>query len=278
MVQEGMGMNRIVVSVSCYNNDDEIVTFAKDLAKQVNSEQLYFLVTCNSCLDFNLLHNRVVSAFENTKVFLPGSNLGYLHGCLYGIKNAEIDYDWALICNTDIQFRNDDFFNLLTTNVTENVWCIGPDITLLATGEHQNPYLVTRPSKKHITKWKVMFNNRLAYMLTCRLAKIKHKYFPKKQFLTNKEYVYALHGSCFFLRKECVEAIERLHDPIFMYDEELLVAEVVRSYNKLCKYAKDAGIYHNENQVTGKIDYTKKFEWLKKSKSYIWNTFYRDIE
>lgn len=271
-------MDRFLVSVSCYNNDDEIVAFAKDLANQVNRKQLYLLVTCNSCLDFNLLQNRVVSAFENTKLFNPGSNLGYIHGCLYGIVNSGIDYDWALISNTDIQFRTDDFFEQLTTNVIENVWCIGPDIILSATGEYQNPYMITRPSKQQIIKWKLMFSNRFTYELSCRLAKIKHKCFPKKQFLTDKEFVYAIHGSCFLLRKGCVEAIERLRDPIFMYGEELLVAEVVRSHNKLCKYVKNAGIYHNENQVTGKIDYAKKFDWVKTSQGYILNKFYTDVE
>lgn len=43
-----MSNKQIVVSVSCYNNEEEVICFAKQIAEQTINSQILLLVTCNS--------------------------------------------------------------------------------------------------------------------------------------------------------------------------------------------------------------------------------------
>jgi GT2 family glycosyltransferase len=88
------------------------------------------------------------------------------------------------------------------------------------------------------------------------------------------ESVYALHGSAFLLRRECVVSLMKLESLPFMYGEELFVAETVFKNKMRMVLDCDYILYHNENQVTGKIPSKQKQKWFSDSIKTINRLFY----
>ena len=262
-------MKDIAVAVACYNNESEVIEFAKNLSKQNSVDRIQFLVTCNACSDIQSFERDLKNQIPSVYVYDPGKNLGYLPGCLYGVNASNVSYSWVMICNTDIEFQSPDFFEKAINSVPENVWCIGPDIVLSQNGTHQNPFLIKKPSKRKVRIWKMVYSNYLLFSLYFKLYDLR----PKKQIKNEliSEYVYALHGSCFMLSRDCVLKIINHANNIFMYGEELLVAEIVRENKKKCYYNATVYIKHNENQVTGKIGSRKKQKWFKQSIDYLYS-------
>ncbi len=264
--------NEIVISVACYRNDDEIIEFAKQLLSQKNHEHITLLVTCNAVNDFDKLKERLNGVGQRYMAFNPQKNLGYLHGCLYGLEAAKINYGWALITNTDITFCSDDFFERLLNIDTDGVWAVGPDVTLKSTNKRQNPFMVNRPSSSWLRTRRIAFSNVLFYRLFRSLSKLKNKG-SHNEAVCNSGKVYSIHGSCMLLKKQCVDAVICNNDPIFMYEEELLVSELCLENGKSVYFNGEASIIHNENQTTGKIGLKRRQGWIKSSLKYICKRF-----
>ena len=262
-------MKDIAVSVTCYNNEKEVLEFAKSLSKQKMIDRIQLLVTCNACENYDCFKSALNQVLPSALSFYPGGNLGYLNGCLYGIENMKCDCSWVMICNTDIEFVGDNYFERVLENVGERVWCIGSDIVLKSTGMHQNPFLRERPSKVKIYTWRIVYS---WYPIFC-LYFMLHELRPKKEKPKDNisDLVYAVHGSCFVLKKECVDEIIRERPDIFMYGEELLIAEIVRKNKCNCLFTTKACVLHNENQVTSSIGNRKKQSWFKQSFKYLYD-------
>lgn len=265
-------MRDIAVAVALYNNEREVIEFAKGLLKQTIINRIQLLVTCNSCQDVEKFKNELLQVLPSALVFNPSKNLGYLNGCLYGVKETGNPFSWVMVSNTDIEFKNDDFFEKSIDDVSADIWCIGPDITLSATGIHQNPFLRERPSKRKLLIWNTAYSNHLLFKLYFKLSKLKRKHVLKND--TKSEMVYAVHGSCFLLRRECVEKVMAKCQGIFMYGEELLMAEIIYQNKKKTYCNLSIGILHNENQVTGTVGSKRKQMWFKGSIRYLINDIF----
>lgn len=259
----------IAVAVTCYNNEDEVLEFAKHLSNQSLIDKIQLLVTCNACINFERFQVKLLSVLPTALAFNPGKNLGYLHGCLYGVKKSESNYAWVMISNTDIEFTDNDYFEKLLQSAADDndIWCIGSDIVLKANGAHQNPFLSQRPSKRKFSLWKTVYSSYPLFRLYFKLYALKHK--EEANADIKSSFIYATHGSCFLLKDECVNKIIEENPGIFMYGEELLVAEIIKENNKKCYLNIDTCVLHNENQVTGRIGNRKKQGWFKQSINYL---------
>ena len=265
-------MRDIAVAVACYNNEAEVIEFASNLSRQSIINNIQLLVTCNAVQNFERVQEEIRRTLPSACVFNPGKNLGYLPGCLYGVEKSGVPYSWVMISNTDIEFRQYDFFEKAVKDVREDIWCIGPDIELKATGVHQNPFLKERPTKLKVATWRIAYSCYPLFWFYFKLYDIKPKKIVDEEL--QSEDVYAVHGSCFLLRKECLQKVREEKHGIFMYGEELWVAEIVRENGKKCRFNNEVGIFHNENQVTGKIGGKRKQQWFKQSINYMVKRFY----
>lgn len=268
-------MYKIAISVICYDNEKEILEFADKLSRQNDSGKIVLLVTCNKCTDVKKLINDLNKIKIYSQVFEPKENLGYLHGCLYGFEEFSDEYEWAIISNTDIDFVSDSFFSkLLNSHYDSKIGCIGPDITLKVTGKQQNPFALSRPGNTLMKFRKVVYGNYFLYRLYYALSDIKNKISHTK---TQKEngYVYGVHGSIIILRKECIDKFLKDNIQIFMYGEELYIAEKLKENQLLSYYDKSLKIIHNENQSTGKIDSHRKQKWCSQSINFLVERYWK---
>ena len=268
-------MYKIAISVICYDNEKEVLEFAEKLSKQNGCEKIILLVTCNKCANVKQLINDLNKVKIASQIFEPGKNLGYLHGCLYGFKAFSGKYEWAVISNTDIDFVSDTFFTKLLDNHYDfKIGCIGPDVTLKATGKHQNPFALSRPGNALMKFRKIIYANYFLYSLYYMLSDIKNKISHTKN---QKEsgYVYGVHGSVIILRKECIDKFLEDNIQIFMYGEELYVAESMKENQLLSYYDTNLKIIHNENQVTGKIASRRKQRWCSQSINFLVERYWK---
>lgn len=266
-------MKDIAVAVALYNNEKEVIEFTKGLLRQSIVDRIQLLITCNECKDIEKFSNAIHDILPSTLIFDPKLNLGYLNGCLYGVKESGSSYSWIMVSNTDIEFKEKDFFEKAIQNVSKDTWCIGPDIVLSATGIHQNPFLLQRPSKKKLWVWRTAYSDYMLFWLYFKLSALKPKKTIEK--IIGSRNVYAVHGSCFLLRNECVEKMLPVCKNIFMYGEELLIAEIVFQNKKSIYCNMSIGIIHNENQVTGSVGMKRKQKWFKNSIDYLSCNIYK---
>lgn len=269
---------KIVVSVSCYNNEDEILRFAEMLSKQTLKNRIVLTVTYNSGTEYNKLVNQIKRIDISSQVFNPGKNLGYLSGACYGASRVHRDQNtWIVICNTDIEFCGNNFFEALFRNVPSKAWVVAPMIKLLSTSAHQNPFFEQRPSAKYIKMRSAIYSNLVLFDMFFLLSSVKTKLSKNKHNTVFKSRnVYAVHGSFFAININLFNEILGTKDNIFMYGEELLVAELTRKGDGLCYLNCDAMLIHNENQVTSLLSNKRKQAWFKQSTDYLLNSFWTE--
>ncbi len=258
-----------VVSVACYNNEKEVIQFAQGLRKQTIADRIKLVVTCNSCSNPEYFSKKLKKEYELSEVYIPKENLGYLNGCLYGFRNQKDSYKWGIISNTDIEFSSEYFFENILVIKDESIWCVGPDIVLAETGYHQNPFCVNRPSILNKKLHDFIFTNYLTYSFYFFLHWCKRKIFKPKHVLLNSGFVYGVHGSCFVLVEECIKALLAEDNKIFMYDEEIFIAELVIKNGKKIYFDSRLNVVHNENQTTSFINQRVKYKWKKQSIEYL---------
>jgi GT2 family glycosyltransferase len=270
-------MKDIVVSVVCFNNEAEIINFADQLSKQLLKERICLIITCNACSNPTELREKISKYPIESIIYEPCDNLGYLHGCLAGLKVYLNDKDlcWALICNTDITFEKNDFFKSHIDRITDmEIWCVGPKIIQSDTGRNQNPFLEFRPSKQKMRILKMAFSSIITFNLYFWLACMKSKLLRQNAVPSKNRFVYAVHGSCFLISNDLLQLLLEDENKIFMYGEELLIAEIVQQNSKMIFYDDEITIRHHENQVTGKISIKKRQQWMKASLLYLYDRFF----
>lgn len=258
-----------LISVACYNNEDEVIKFARGLQNQTLSDKIKLVVTCNSCSNPDFFSKNLKDVFEKSEVYVPEKNLGYLNGCLNGFKKQVEPYRWGLISNTDIDFSSEDFFEKIRSMQNDDVWCIGPDIILVDSGIHQNPYISQRPTKLKRMLRDYIFSHYLLYMIYLYMHYCKVKFVKRMVPNLQSGFVYAVHGSCFILRRDCINAMLAENNEMFMYDEEFFIAEVVFKHKKQCFFNVDLKLLHNEHQTTGFVKEKIKQKWFKQSINYL---------
>ena len=75
-----------------------------------------------------------------------------------------------------------------------------------------------------------------------------------------------------FLKHDLAEILTQNNDPIFMYEEEILVAEYIFRNKKTFRFVPEAVVYHLQGEI--KAD-KRKQKWLKQSIGYLYDKFFK---
>lgn len=271
-------MIKIAISVVCYNNSEEIISFAKDIEKQTKKDEIVLLVTINSCDNVEKLKKSLDQIDLNITIYNPEKNMGYLYGALYGIekykeKNA---VKWFVISNTDIEFVDKKFFeHFLQKKIEDVYWGIAPNIRRASTGVAQNPFMVSRPSKLKMFTLKIVYSHILLFYLMNTIFQIKKNILKREVATCPSCEIYALQGSFMILRDLCCDALIKEKTELFLFGEEVLIAEMIRKKKKSIYYYDDIFVVHNENQCTKLIVKKQCMEWSRDSFQIIYDKFFK---
>ena len=196
-------------------------------------------------------------------------NRGYLGGAL-PIYNAKAkDYDFVSISNVDLQLAEDFFEHLLAVD-TNGIGWMAPDIYTDKINRHENPYMMSRPTKRNFRIWNIIYSSTLIYRFYHRLYVLKGR--------KAKTYpacgIYAGHGSFMLFTKAFVERNPVLQFSGFMYGEEIYLAELVRKAGLNVQYVPTLRIANIGNINTGLINQAQKSKWSKESLHAIYKAFF----
>lgn len=153
----------------------------------------------------------------------PLGNLGYF-GAAAAVLNEDATVpacDYVAISNVDLVMQDDFFQKLAVCKFAENVGWVAPCLYLTASGRDRNPLRMHRPSKRRLQWLCLMFRFPILqwlYLNTIfKRKKYVHDWTPRN--------VWEGNGGFILLTRRYFEHYPRLDYPVFLYGEELYMAE-----------------------------------------------------
>lgn len=196
-------------------------------------------------------------------------NKGYLGGALLVYNTKGQDYDFVSISNVDLQLK-EDFFEQLLKIDTNNVGWLVPDIYTSKIDRHENPYMLSRPTKQKFCIWNIIYCSTFIYRVYHYLYLLKGK--------RTREYnscnIYAGHGAFMLFTKEFIKHYPQLQFPGFMYGEEIFMAELTHAAQLTVTYTPSLRIDNVGSVSTRLINQKQKSAWSKESLKAIYKKFF----
>lgn len=281
MSGKGDNQTYIVNIVICYDNEVEVVTYAREVERQSVFEKIALVVVVNKY--GNKGQSYLIEELSKLGIEFyichPKKNLGYLNGLVYGyqyICAKKAGVEWFVLSNTDIILPQEKFFETFIRREyldNQSIWLVGPSVFAPVQSHYSNPYLKNRPLKRTYERLNFMFSFPHLFNL---LYKIKHKLcgYRSPENYDQSSIVYGIHGSYMFLRREFLEMLIQNKEWEFMYDEEPYLAEIALQNGKFVYYDSQLLVHHMEGTSTGKVDIRRRCRMMKKSTQRMLREFY----
>lgn len=201
------------------------------------------------------------------------SNIGYLNALLMSLPKIDINkYKYVILSNTDINYRTNNFFDLLISKeYNEDIGCIAPSIYSFANKSYSNPHYTERIPLRKLNRLIWIFSHPHIGSLYLKLASFKAS---KRKIEPSSCFIYSPHGCYMIFTKPFIININGYLYGAKMYSEESFIGELLRKNNQKCFYDQELKINHIESTITGKMKNTKRFKYWSESLLYIKNEFY----
>lgn len=208
-----------------------------------------------------------------TKVFAFHKNLGYFGAIHKMMEQTEYTaYDYVIVSNVDVKVDNFSFRELCQTQTAKQVGWIAPQILSVTKNRNLNPALIQRYSGMKLKLIKLQFKYPILHRIYEKTL-YKHKYInPPKE----KKEIYAGHGSFIILTKNYFKKCGIVNYPIFLYDEELYLAEECRLNYLTVLYEPSIKIYDIGKVSTGKMSNKFYCQCNLEGLTYILRKYYAD--
>lgn len=266
--------SRVLIIPVNYNSYDHLLIFLRSvdnsLKKLHNGKiDLSVYIADNSSdkvfLDF--------SSYKGFEIKLYSfENLGYLGAAFAVIKSIDniSKFDYIIISNVDL-IMNDSFFSELSSvKLLERIGWIAPQIYSQQENRDKNPRLLRRYSKFKLLCLLLMYKSPLLHKIYKATLYKRKKLF----YYNNVSDIYAGHGSFIILTKNFFLVYERLNYPVFLYGEEIYLAELVRKAKLKVKYIPSLKITDKEHVSTSKMESSFFYKCNIEALSFILKTFY----
>lgn len=172
----------------------------------------------------------------------------------------------------DITVAENFFINLENIIIAQDVAWIAPKIFSKVENRDRNPKVISRYSKKKLQLLYYMYKIPVLYYLYTMSA-----YQCKKLQVNYPEIdIYAGHGSFILLTRSFFESNRKIEYPIFLFGEELFLAEIVMKAGKKVRYVPNLVIEDNEHISTSTLKKKTYFKYNRESIKYILDTFYHE--
>jgi GT2 family glycosyltransferase len=228
-------MSTVLVICVNYHSEADILRFVQQLLKQKTRGSLRILLINNNenaagCDDISNLLN----GSGRGDVIHAHRNLGYYGAAAFGLKHylstASLP-DWVVVANADIDFPNDGFFHDLDQYYgSDSPAVLAPSIISAGSGADQNPFLLRQPSRRWILVKHWLFSNDMTWRVFTEVSRLK---WTVKGVLRRTSHIgehkciqiFAPHGAFVLFNKIYFLAGGDLVPQIFLYGEELLIAD-----------------------------------------------------
>jgi GT2 family glycosyltransferase len=206
-----------------------------------------------------------MSGLANCELFELTANVGY-----FGAAKVVLDQflerqgtppDWLIVCNHDVLIEDQNFFRSLFSQDPMAAGVIAPRIQVLPSRADQNPFMRHRPGWlrwAHLRLISSFYGAAAVWdWLSRQKQGAKTAWFARRAngaSVSNggRESIYAPHGAFFIFSRRYFEAGGYLDGNLFLYGEEISVAEICRSLSLPVVYEPSLCVLHNEHRSTGK--------------------------
>lgn len=201
-------------------------------------------------------------------------NIGYLVGAQLIINNISniLDYDYVAISNVDIIMKENFFVELSNCKIEKDVAWIAPQIYSSDENRDRNPKVLSRYPKKKLQFLYYMYRYPFLFYAYTLTAYKRKKLLPKYPTMN----IYAGHGSFMLLTRSFFESYKEIHYPIFLFGEELFLAEEILKASKKVRYVPSLVIYDNEHVSTSTLKKKSYFKYNQESIKYILDNYYNE--
>lgn len=276
---------KVLVICMNYFSDEDTIAFARSVLSQNHSSAIQVLVVDNSTVKPpNVKLHPLQGDNNQVTILYPERNLGYFGGAAWGLKRyleTEELPEWVLVTNTDIEFPDQDFFRRLFELYPDGFnGVVAPSILSGMNGCNQNPFMKRRPSKyrMHFLKWVFMTYPTLFIYQSLAMIKsmIKKGKLADCNEVLQPMTIYAPHGSFILFDKKYFLSGGNLDYDVFLFGEEVFVAETVRRKKVEIRFDPRLSVLHQEHATTGIIKNKKMAKFVKESSAYCADQYFRE--
>ena len=279
---EGRHADALVVSVH-FKASEGLLALLRSLQGQTRLEDLDVIIVDNSTGNEDLSAIRSFAArLPNAHLLESSTNRGYFGAARFALDQylAEGHHlpEWVIVCNHDVLIEDREFFEKLFRQDPQSAGVIAPRIRVSGTNLDQNPFMRRRPNWLRWAGLRFIYSN-------YGLAAFWHWLSRQKQTLRSRwnarrsktasirngrrEFIYAPHGAFFIFSRRYFEAGGYLDGNLFLYGEEISVAEICRSLGLPVIYEPSLCVVHNEHRSTGRVISRFSFECQKDALRYV---------
>ena len=270
----------VVIGVN-YKTDAMAVRFVRSLSAVAKGAEVAIVLVNNSeGTDSSKLFNRILTENPDVLCIKPPTNLGYFGGARLGLNEhlgtgSEFP-DWVIVSNVDVEFKDAGFFShLRDVDPAGDVGVITPSICANSSLRTPNRGLIIRPRKRKMRFFRLVCQNFYVFSLYSLLATAKHAVlFLVDELLTtvrgwfvtpisgsdwshraaaedDLKSIYAPHGACILFAKSYFLRGGTLDYPVFLFGEEIFVAETADKLELEVLYNPWLRVWHDDHASTG---------------------------
>jgi len=244
-----------------YKGEQSTLELLASLSRLSEFSSLDVIVVDNGSGEENLSQLRAaIESLPNVQLLKSATNRGYFGAAKFAYdhylgQGHELP-DWTIVCNHDIVIDDPDFLLKLSSEDWRSAGVLAPRVRLAESGTDQNPFMRHRPGWFRRASLRLVYSNYPFAILWDWLSYKKRALnqrihsLPSKRIL-KRENIYAAHGSCFIFSKQFFEAGGFLDDDLFLYGEEISVAEICRSLGLPIIFDPVLSLSHNEHTSVG---------------------------
>jgi GT2 family glycosyltransferase len=280
---EETGQVKVLIIVIHYKSSGALLEMLNCLKWLNGNEQVKILIVENASGAEDLAKIRpAATEFCNAELLESTTNRGYFGGARIAfdqyLSQGHALPDWVIVCNADILIEDEGFFSKLFQENPRTVGVIAPCIKVLPGRMDENPFMRQRPGRLRRAQLRFVLSNygvaavwdwlwRRKSEFRSWAARRRRVSSPNDN--ANRESVYAAHGSFFVFSRGYFEAGGFLDGNLFLYGEEISVAEICRSLGLPVVYEPSLCVLHKEHQSTGKVLSRFTYECQKRAMQYV---------
>ena len=145
-------MNSILIITVNYRNTEPTNSLVKSIEKCFHNDKIKLCIVDNDTTveSFTSLNDIKGTASFNIEIIRSDKNRFYWGGAKLGLDKYLNDvqkFDWIIVCNNDIEFNDDKFFQKLSNLNHDEYQIIAPQIKSTKSQKNLNPFLLNPISR-----------------------------------------------------------------------------------------------------------------------------------
>jgi hypothetical protein len=275
---------KVCIFAVCHNSYRESVVFLDSISKSIKGTRVeldIFFIDNSSKIDNELI--KLIKSYRSKLGlhYIKSENLGYFPSITSAInKNAIIlsKYDYAIVSNVDLAVSNSFFSILEDMPIVADIGVYAPSVYSNALNADRNPKINKRPSLFKLKLNNYLFSSSVTYLLLkfVNSTRVRFRQLLKSTFQESSNIeeltfsrIYAAHGSMIIFTNAFLRKNVDFSYPMFLFGEEIYVAEEAEKYNLKVIYYPSLLVYDSEHVSTSAIKLKNYRDLNRKALSYL---------